>query len=198
MGLWIFAFYFVWKSIQWLLDLRRLFNIRDFYSHLLRIPEHDMQTVSWQDIVARIMALRDENPKTADNLTPGQRAWLGNQSKERLDAHDMANRLMRRDNYLIALINKDILNFDVPVPFLGNRQLLSRTLEWTLMFSILEFVFNERGQVHQEFLKGNRRGQLSQKLKARFMFAGLMNLILAPFLACYLVIVYFLTYYNVS
>ncbi len=197
-GLWIFAFYFIWKSIQYLLDLRRIFHIRDFYVHLLNIPECDMQTVTWQEIVARVMALRDHNPKTATSLTRTQRRFLGSQSKERLDASDIANRLMRRENYLIALFNKDILNLTIPLPFLQNQQLLSRTLEWCLMFSILDFVFDEQGQVNQEFLKSDRRRELSLKLRARFVFAGVMVLILSPFLTAYLVIVYFLTYYNVS
>ncbi len=197
-GLWLFVFYFVWKLIQFALDLPRLLNLRNFYVHLLGVPEHDMQTVSWQDIVVRVMALRDANPKTAGNMTRVQREWIGSQSKERLDAHDIANRLMRRENYLIALFNKDILDLSVPLPFLRNRQLLTRTLEWTIVFGVLDFVFDSRGQVNQEFLKSARRGQLSQKLKSRFIFAGFMNLILAPFVACYLVIVYFLTYYNVS
>lgn len=197
LGLWIFAFYFIWKSIQYLLDLRRLFNVRDFYVYLLNIPDEDMQTVTWQDIVARIMALREQNPKTASHLTQAQRRWIGSQSKERLDASDIANRLMRRENYLIALFNKDVLDLKLPIPFLRSKELFSRTLEWTLMFSILDFVFDEQGQVNQEFLKSDRRGELSAKLRGRFIFAGFMNLILAPFLTGYLLIVYFLTYYQV-
>lgn len=197
LGLWLFAFYFAWKAIQFAIDMRRLWNLRDFYVHLLHIPEHDMQTISWQDVVVRIMALRDIHPKTSSIVTRNQRQWLGAHSKERLDAHDIANRLMRRENYLIALFNKDILDLSIPLPFMRNTQLLTRTLEWTLIFGILDFVFDERGQVNQEFLKSNRRAQLSQTLKSRFLFAGFMNLILAPFVACYLIIVYFLTYYNV-
>ncbi|KAK0610478.1 autophagy protein Apg9-domain-containing protein [Bombardia bombarda] len=196
LGLWMFAFYFIWKSIQYLLDFKRLSNIRDFYIHLLNVPDHDMQTVTWQEIVARIMALRDQNTKTAGNLTPAQRRFLGSQSKERLDASDIANRLMRRENYMIALFNKDILDLTIPFPFLRGRQLLSRTLEWTLMFSILDFVFDEKGQVNQEFLRSDRRGILSHKLRGRFMFAGVMILVLSPFVAGYLVVVYFLTYYH--
>ncbi|CAK7207344.1 autophagy protein atg9 [Sporothrix eucalyptigena] len=196
-GLWLFAFYFIWKTMQFFIfDVRRLLNLRDFFVHLLQIPEHDMQTVSWQDVVVKVMALRDQNPKTASNMTRTQREWIGSQSKERLDAHDIANRLMRRENYLIALFNKDILDLSVPVPFLRNKQLLTRTLEWTLWFGVLDFVFDERGQVNQEFLKSSRRSQLSHMLKSRFLFAGFMNLLLAPFVACYLVVVYFLTYYN--
>ncbi|KAK4099949.1 APG9-domain-containing protein [Parathielavia hyrcaniae] len=196
LGLWMFAFYFIWKSIQYLLDLRRLKKTRDFYLHMLDIPDQDMQTITWQEVVARIMTLRDINPKTASALTHTQRHWVGNQSKERLDASDIANRLMRRENYLIALVNKDVLNLVIPLPFLRNRQLFSRTMEWVLMFSILDFVFDDSGQVNQEFLKSERRGELSLKLRGRFIFAGLMILILSPFLAGYLLVVYFLMYYH--
>ena len=195
-GLWVFSFYFIWKSVLYVVDIKRLLRLRDFYAHLLNIPEQDMQTVSWQDVVGRLMALRDANPRTADNMTRAQRKWIGSQSKERLDAHDIANRLMRRENYLIALFNKDILDLSVPVPFMRSKQLLTRTLEWTLVFGILDFVFDAQGQVNQEFLRSDRRSQLSNKLKTRFLFAGFMNLLLAPFVACYLIIVYFLTYYN--
>lgn len=197
LGLWLFAFYFIWKSMQYLLDMRRLLNVRDFYLYLLNIPDEDMQTITWQEVVARIMALRDHNFQTATSLTPTQRRWLGSQSKERLDASDIANRLMRRENYLIALVNKDILNLTIPLPFLRRRQFLSRTLEWTLTFSILDFVFDDRGQVNQEFLRSERRGELSHKLRSRFIFSGCVLLVLSPFVAAYLIIVYFLTYYHV-
>lgn len=197
LGLWMFAFYFIWKTIQYVLDMRRLLHVRDFYVHLLNIPDQDMQTITWQEVVARIMALRDQNPRTATNLTTKQRQWLGSQSKERLDASDIANRLMRRENYLIALVNKDILNLTIPLPLLRNRQLFSRTMEWILTFSILDFVFDEGGQVNQEFLKTERRGELSLKLRGRFVFAGVMILILSPFVAGYLIIVYFLMYFHV-
>lgn len=196
LGLWLFAFYFIWKSIQYLLDLRRLLYVRDFYFYMLNIPDQDMQTITWQEVVARVMALRDQNTKTATSLTTEHRHFLGSQSKERLDASDIANRLMRRENYLIALFNKDLLDLTVPLPFLRNRQHLSRTMEWSLMFCILDFVFDENGQVNQEFLRSDRRGELSLKLRGRFVFAGVMILILSPFVAGYLIIVYFLMYYH--
>lgn len=68
--------------------------MHDFFLHLLEIPDSDMQTISWQDVVAQIMALRDANPMTAQKISPANRKFLGSQSKERLDAHDIANRLV--------------------------------------------------------------------------------------------------------
>ncbi|KAI1462982.1 APG9-domain-containing protein [Daldinia caldariorum] len=204
LSLWVCSFYFVWKSIQWILDIPRLMHIRDFFVYLLEIPEEDMQTVSWQDVVAKITALRDENVKTATNITPSQRRFLSkqlgqhiaSQSKERLDAHDIANRLMRRENYIIALFNKDILDLTAPIPFLRNRQLFSKSLEWTVQFGVLDLVFNEGGQVHQRVLKSDHRGHLSREMQTRFIFAAVMNLIFAPFAASALLIDFIFTYYN--
>jgi autophagy-related protein 9 len=198
LAIWLYTFFFIWKCVQYFVEIRRLIYIRDFYIHLLDIPEQDMQTVSWQDIVARIMALREQNPKTATNITPKLRQFIGSQSKERLDAHDIANRLMRKENYLIAMINKDILNLSLPVPFLRGRQLFSKTMEWYLHYCILDMAFNELGQVQQDFLRPDRRRLLSQKLKQRLLFAGVLNLVFAPVVLAYVVIVYFFTYYNVS
>ncbi|KAI8956749.1 APG9-domain-containing protein [Daldinia sp. FL1419] len=204
LSLWVCSFYFVWKSIQWILDIPRLVHIRDFFVYLLEIPEEDMQTVSWQDVVSKITALRDENVKTATNITPSQRRFLSkqlgqhiaSQSKERLDAHDIANRLMRRENYIIALFNKDVLDLTAPIPFLRNRQLFSKSLEWTVQFGVLDLVFNEGGQVHQRVLKSDHRGHLSREMQTRFVFAAVMNLIFAPFVASALVIDFIFTYYN--
>ncbi|OLN87676.1 Autophagy-related protein 9 [Colletotrichum chlorophyti] len=195
-GLWLYVFYFIWKAVQFTVDLQRLAHMRNFFIHLLEIPEEDMQTVSWQDIVGRVMALRDANPKTAINVTPSQRRWMRNQSKERLDAHDIANRLMRRENYLIAMMNKDVLDLRLPIPFMRKHQFFSRSLEWNLHFSILGFVFDSSNQVHQEFLKADRRGLLSAKLKSRLMFAGIVNLLIGPFVVAYLIVVHAFTYYN--
>ncbi|KAF4453542.1 putative APG9-integral membrane protein required for Cvt and autophagy transport [Fusarium austroafricanum] len=195
-AIWLYTFFFIWKCVQYFIEIRRLLYVRDFYIYLLDIPEQDMQTVSWQDIVARIMALREQNPKTATHITPKLRQFIGSQSKERLDAHDIANRLMRKENYLIAMINKDVLNLSLPVPFLRGRQLFSKTMEWYLHYCILDMAFNELGQVQQDFLRPDRRRLLSQKLKQRLLFAGFLNLIFAPVVLAYVVIVYFFTYYT--
>lgn len=197
LGLWLFVFYVIWKTVQFALDTRRLLNMRDFYLYLLGIPEQDMQTVSWQDVVGRIMTLRDANPNTALNMTPVQRQWLRAHSKERLDAVDIASRLMRKDNYFIAMINRDILDMTLPIPFMRQRQFFSGTLQWWIYFSIIDFVFDRSGQVNQEFLQSSRRSVLSRKLRERFIAAGILNLLCTPFWIGYQTFIHFLNYYNV-
>ncbi len=193
---WLFAFFWICRLFQYCYDFRHLRRMQNFYRYLLEISDTDIQTVSWQEIVKRLMLLRDSNPATAAAVKDKHRRFLGSQSKQRMDAHDIANRLMRRENYMIALINKDILDLTLPLPFLRNRQFFSKTLEWNLSLCILDFVFDEQGQVRPLFLKDIRRRALSDKLRERFIFAGFMNLFCAPLLVIFFVLYYFFRYFN--
>lgn len=194
--LWLFTLFWIGKLLQYALDFRRLRHMHDFYHHLLGVSDADIQTISWQEVVSRLMTLRDANPSTAGAISAKHRRFIGTQSKQRMDAHDIANRLMRKENYLIALFNKDILDLTLPVPFLRNRQLFSRTLEWNLNLCILDYVFNEQGQVRPLFLKDTHRKALSDGLRRRFLFAGIMNIFVAPFIVTYFLMHYFFTYFN--
>ncbi|KAJ5391327.1 Autophagy-related protein 9 [Penicillium cosmopolitanum] len=194
--LWLFSFFWIGKLFQYLLDIRRLWNMHDFYLYLLDVADAEVQTISWQEVVSRLMSLRDSNPATAAAVSAKHRRFLGSQSKQRMDAHDIANRLMRKENYMIALVNKDILDLTLPIPFLRNRQLFSRTLEWNLNLCIMDYVFNEQGQLRTLFLKDTHRRALSDGLRRRFIFAGIMNIIVAPFIVVYFLMHYFFRYFN--
>lgn len=194
--LWLLTFFWIGKLFQYILDIRRLRHLHDFYYYLLGISDAEIQTISWQEIVSRLMALRDANPATAGAVSAKHRKFMGSQSKQRMDAHDIANRLMRKENYLIALFNKDILDLTLPIPFLRNRQLFSRTLEWNINFCIMDYVFNEQGQVRPLFLKDTHRRALSDGLRRRFLFAGIMNIFVAPFIVIYFMMHYFFRYFN--
>ncbi|KAJ5779584.1 Autophagy-related protein 9 [Penicillium paradoxum] len=194
--LWLCSFFWIGKLFQYLLDIRRLKHLHDFYLHLLGVSDAEVQTISWQEVVSRLMALRDSNPSTAAAVSPKHRRFLGSQSKQRMDAHDIANRLMRKENYMIALVNKDILDLTLPIPFLKNRQLFSRTMEWNLNLCVMDYVFNEQGQLRTLFLKDTHRRALSDGLRRRFVFAGVMNIFVAPFIVVYFMMHYFFRYFN--
>lgn len=194
--IWLLAIFWIWKLFETLNDLRRLRRLQDFYRYLLEVRDSDIQTVRWQEIVKKLMDLRDLNPTTAAAVKDRHRHFMGTQSKQRMDAHDIANRLMRKDNYLIALINKDVLDFTLPIPFLGNRQLFSKTMQWNLSLCILDHVFDDRGQVRSLFLKDTHRRVLSDSLAQRFKFAAFMNAICAPFIVIFFMLFYFFRYFN--
>ncbi|KAK5172388.1 hypothetical protein LTR04_006390 [Oleoguttula sp. CCFEE 6159] len=190
--IWLLSFLWIAKLFQDIADIPRLWYLHNFYHHLLEIPDTDIQTVSWQHVVHRLMTLRDTNPATAKNISTKNRKFIGNQSKQRMDASDIANRLMRRENYLIALFNKDILDMTLPLPFLKGRQFFSRTLEWNIKYCVMDFVFNDADQVRPMFLKEAFRRDLARGIRQRFYFAAVMNTFTAIPVGIFVVIVYFL------
>ena len=45
---------------------------------------------------------------------------------------DVVARIMRKENYLVGLLNRGVLALHVPVPGLRKRLMLTKTLEWNL------------------------------------------------------------------
>lgn len=112
----------------------------------------------------RIEAIREQNPVTALSSTN-----QGNPSSSitaKLDAHDIANRIMREENYLIAIFNKDLLDLRIPLPPVlrqllsldgGQGMTLSTALELNLRICLMRYLFDARGRVKESFLKDRNR-----------------------------------------
>lgn len=194
-SIWAGSAFWIYSLISNLLDIQRLWEMHDFYKHLLGIPDRDIQTVTWQYVVGRLMALRDANVSTAQNTTAEHRKFFNGQSKQRMDAHDIANRLMRRDNYWIAIVNREILDCTLNIPFFGKRQFFTRVIEWNVGLALMDFVFDEHFQLKPQFQKSQYRRQLIEKLKNRFIIVGILNIFTAfPAAIFYIVREFFTTF----
>lgn len=193
--LWVFCFWWLWTLFKYVADIPRLKRMEQFYKYLLDIPDTDIQAVSWERVVQSLMKLRDVNPETADTAPV---KVVRKQSKQRMDAHDIANRLMRRDNYSIAIFNKEIFDLTLSIPILGNRQYYSKSLEDCINFCFSGFIFNEQGQVNPLCLQRRDRHRLIQVLRQRLRFVAIMSIFLAPFTITMHCIYYFSRYYAVS
>ncbi|THH31111.1 hypothetical protein EUX98_g3059, partial [Antrodiella citrinella] len=196
----LFTTFFVWQIITYVFSIIRLIDMYRFYTYLLRIPDADIQTISWPEVVRRIGAIREENPLTAISSTAASASVTA-----KLDAHDVANRIMRQENYLISLFNKEVLDLRVPLPnFMrrfvapeeGKGRLLTRALEWNLRFCLMEYLFDPSGKVRKVFLKSKNRAALIDGLRRRLIFMGILNAIFAPFIVLYLIMYSFFRYFE--
>ncbi|KAF2807629.1 autophagy-related protein 9 [Mytilinidion resinicola] len=180
--LFIYIFIVTWfvQLAGLLREIPALWNMYNFYHYLLDVPDRNIQSASWQLIVSRLMALRDSNYSTAQNISPRARRILQDKSRQRMDAHDIANRVMRRDNYLIAIFNKDVMDLGVQIPFLGTRQFFSRTTEWHVGLSVIDFAFGQNNEIDPKFLKESNRRELVDKLNARFRTTAMISVVCAP------------------
>ncbi|KAK4054015.1 autophagy protein atg9 [Microbotryomycetes sp. JL221] len=194
------AFY-LWRVVRFGLGVRKLWEMHEFYAELLEVPENDIQTIPWHFIVTRLSTLRASHP-AALSMRGG-----GSTTAQRLDAHDIANRIMREENYLIALFNKDLLDLSMPVPHAlqrvaprftqwAKKSMLTKTLEWNLSFCLVGFLFGKDGQVRRAFLTDRNKAELTAALRHRFMLMALINAVFAPFIVLYLLMWSFFRYFE--
>ncbi|CED85250.1 apg9-domain-containing protein [Phaffia rhodozyma] len=204
LGFVLFGAFYIWQIVMFALSIKNLRVLSRFYSHLLKIPDTDIQTVSWAEVVTRIGQIRESNPITSlsSSVRRTTTGMSSDSSPLKLDAHDIANRILRQENYLVALFNKDLLDLSVPgVPsiFGGNKQVLTRALVWNLRFCLLGYLCsprNEGGGVRKVFLKERNKTALVEGLRQRFIFMGIINALFAPFIVLYLLFYSFFRYFE--
>lgn len=68
-----------------------------------------------------------------------------------LDELDIVGRVMRKENYLIGMLNAGVLGLYVKGlgPFGGRRFMLTKTLEWNLYLCILDPMFDDHFHIKQ-------------------------------------------------
>ena len=149
-----------------------------FYREKLGISLRDLQTMSWNDVTQRLILLHEHG------------IYKVTLTKERLTEHDIVLRIMRKENYMIAMINKKCLDIHVPwwaIPFMSEKLFLTKSLEWSLSFCILDFMFNdEQFTISLNFLRD------ITALERRFFVVGLIHLALLPFMLIFMIIHFFL------
>ncbi|KAG8074258.1 hypothetical protein GUJ93_ZPchr0006g41404 [Zizania palustris] len=163
--------------LKFFVQLRSTLNIRDFYCNSLKVTDLEIQTISWPRIIEKVVLLQKSQKLCV---------------VRDLSEHDIIMRIMRKENYLIGMINKGIISFPVRTWVLGagpivkshlhnrrNHLILPKALEWTLNWCILQSMFDSKFCVRKDFLTS------PAVLKKRLVFVGISMLILSPCLVIF-------------
>ncbi|KAK6164471.1 hypothetical protein DH2020_001335 [Rehmannia glutinosa] len=150
----------------------------------LRVTDNEIQTMPWSLILEKVVQV--------------QRSQQLCVVKD-LSIHDVVMRLMRKENYLIGMLNKGVLAFPISlwVPGAGttvnvgsngvqHRLVLPKTLEWTLNWCILQSMFDRNFRIRRDFVSD------PNTLKKRLMIVGFALLLLSPFLVIFMLVYLFL------
>ncbi|KAG7036322.1 Autophagy-related protein 9 [Cucurbita argyrosperma subsp. argyrosperma] len=180
----IFSVYWIFCFFRFFAQLKDILGIRRFYNNSLHISDNEIQTMPWATILEKVVEL--------------QRTYQLCVAKD-LSAHDVVMRLMRKENYLIGMLNKGVLAFPISkwVPGAGPavkldssrkhyRLTLTKSLEWTLNWCILQSMFDRNYCVRREFISNPRT------LKKRLAVVGVVMLLLSPFLVIFMLVYLFL------
>ncbi|CAN1136855.1 Autophagy-related protein 9 [Linum perenne] len=180
----LFSIYLVFCFFRFFSQLKETLRIRQFYHHSLNVTDKEIQTMPWATVLEKVVQLQSSQQLCV---------------VKDLSAHDIVMRLMRKENYLIGMLNKGILAFPISpwVPGAGptaksgsdgtqHHLILTKTLEWTLNWCILLSMFDRNFCVKMDFIANPKT------LKKRLMVVGIAMLILSPFLVIFMLVYLFL------
>jgi autophagy-related protein 9 len=143
-----------------------MIEIRDFYVDQLGIFDNNLKNIKWESVVDKI-----------------------NEKIPFIDMHYVTNKIMRYDNYLISMINQDVLGIDE----ISFGVTFTKILEWNLHKCIIASLFT-KGVLMRNVMFSKYLHEYEKRLDKIFKIVGILNIIFAPFVITALA-VYFIYKY---
>jgi autophagy-related protein 9 len=155
---------------------------------------------------------RDLLPDDSEDITDDRRALMGGGKRQdrlgrmverlnpsKLTIQNVILRIMRKENYLIALMNRNQLNLYLPwwiSPYTTESLFMSKSMEWSLNFCLFENMFNDQYEIPSSFFDISTNGE---NLTLRFQLTGMILLLILPFSLIFMIFHFFLenaTYFH--
>lgn len=181
----IYLIFIIWKLIKLVYDIKNAIEMRYFYRDRLGITDNEIDLCTWNEIIIRLEETNKMIPIFENNNLS---------ERHKMDAYIIANRIMRTENYLIAMYNKGIINLEIPCL---NINFLTKILEWNINYCVLNAIFDNKMNIKEEYRSYSmiNRNKLIRKMKQRINIMTILNIILIPFTIIF-VLIYILFKYG--
>ena len=163
----------------------QFWDIKSFYNVALKITDDELDSIGWHDIQQRLIVAQNEYSMCIH--------------KSQLTELDIYHRILRYKNYMVAMVNKDLLPVRLLVPFVGDVLFLSKGLKYNLEFLFFKGPWAPFNQFHlkDEFKKASKKKELVEQFQNKVALLALFNLLLMPLILIWQVLHCFFNYVEV-
>jgi len=155
------------KAIFRLLSYNEIFK---FYEEALHVKEASLKTLKWEDIQEKLKLVQDEYQMCIN--------------KQQMNEFDIQSRILRHQNYYVAMVNKGVLVPTFNVPFVGQWKYWSNFLKWNMniLFFTGPFAFFDKSyHLKDVYKRTNNRDKLENDFKKYITIIAIFELIMCPF-----------------
>uniref|UniRef100_A0A913HSE9 Autophagy-related protein 9 n=1 Tax=Strongyloides stercoralis TaxID=6248 RepID=A0A913HSE9_STRER len=165
-----------WCRQSWLsgYKLMKFYDIKIFYTTILGITDDEITNVTWQEVCRKICHVQ---PKIHLVI-----------NKDKITPLDIYMRIMRHENYFIAMVNRNLLPLSVKLPFDIEMPYLSKTLRDNLNWLIFNGPFSLWFGAYalKPSIKDPRKlDDISLEFEKTVCYAGIANAVFFPFTFIY-------------
>ncbi|XP_055912674.1 autophagy-related protein 9A [Eupeodes corollae] len=184
--LFIATLFFMVKMIKMIYHITQYSDMKKFYNSALQIEDNELDNITWHEIKKKIREVQSEQHMCID--------------KEQLTELDIYHRILRFKNYMVALMNKNLLPVRFRIPILGEFVSLSRGLTYNIDFILFRgpgSPFQNNWQLRDDYTQRSNQVELAQRLSKQIMWVAIANLILAPVIFLWQCIYFSFQYVNI-
>ncbi|KAL4717803.1 hypothetical protein ACJJTC_000952 [Scirpophaga incertulas] len=159
------------------------YDTKLFYNNALKIQERDLAWVNWSTIQDRVREAQPEHQMCVH--------------KQEINELDIYHRILRFNNYMVAMVNKNLLPLQIHVPCIGQFHYLSRGLKWNLEFLLFFSPFSpweNCWQLREHYKDHSKRTVLARQLEKQILLLAIINLLLAPLIQAWQILYFFFNY----
>ncbi|PAA94607.1 hypothetical protein BOX15_Mlig027348g1 [Macrostomum lignano] len=178
---------FVWlaKFAKVSYNLIKYWETRGFYTQALKICDSsELASLTWAEVQSKLLAMQKEYHLCVH--------------KSDLTELDIYNRILRFENYTVAMVNKDLLPLKLQLPFIGENVYFSRWLKYNIKLALFYFpywgLFENRWHLKPEYKRLDNRSELVERLRKIFRIFGLLNILLLPLIFLWQILLLFFKY----
>ncbi|XP_045458168.1 autophagy-related protein 9A [Melitaea cinxia] len=159
------------------------YDTKLFYNNALKIKESDLAWINWSTIQERVREAQPEHHMCVH--------------KREINELDIYHRILRFNNYMVAMVNKNLLPLEIHIPCIGSFHYLSRGLKWNLEFLLFYSPWSpweNCWQLRSCYKDATQRKALAKKLRTQITLLAMVNLVLAPLIQAWQILYFFFNY----
>ncbi|KAM4025429.1 autophagy-related protein 9A-like isoform 2-T4 [Anomaloglossus baeobatrachus] len=175
--------FWIHRLIRVIYNICGYWEIYNFYTKTLGITMANLLYYTWEEIQSRIVQFQNEH-----------------QTNKKWSELDVSHRILRFKNYLVAMVNKNLLPLKHRLPLLGDTVFYPNSLKYN--FQLLFFwgygcFFQDGWRLKPEYKRKEKRLELAEKLSRHILWIGLANLVLCPLVLIWEILHVFFKYTEV-
>ena len=139
------------KIIKLLTSWKNYKIIQEYYNITLKISDRELSLIEWNNVVDKLML------QTSESL---------------INSYTIANQIMRKENYIIALISNKIINVNF----------FTKLIEVSFIYCIVDHFFDENHNLKGDIFNSINKYHLVEHIKRRLKIMSFLYTIFMPFM----------------
>ncbi|XP_005103745.1 autophagy-related protein 9A [Aplysia californica] len=175
--------FFIGRTIKMVVNFSNYLRTRNFFISALNIETRELSNMTWHEVQSRLLEVQKEEQICIH--------------KQELTHLDIYHRILRFKNYLVAMVNKNLLPLKMRMPLVGEHALLTHGMRFNLdclLYWSPWSIFLNSYTMREEYRSHHKRKQLAEQLSTHIAVLAVLNLVLCPFIFLYQIIYFFFRY----